>query len=159
MIFDDEAGAIAKSADARRMLGELLDSTHHLSVVVSSHEPVYASLGATKVVNMGLRGLGPHDTARLFFRRTHRPLRPGDLVRGGSLVDSIAPEDAEESMRRLAAQTHPLRGLEGNPGAVRALSAQVTPALPSLFDLLDEAPAQLRDPPNVAVSEDLGQGR
>lgn len=79
LIFDDEAGAISGSSEVRKLMGDLLEHTDHLKILVLSREPVYKTLGNTKVANMPLEGLKREDATRLFLQRIHRPLEARDF--------------------------------------------------------------------------------
>merc|ERR1719401_3324052 len=79
LVIDDQVGAISASIELRQLLGELLDNTHRLHVLLCSREPVYEPLGQGKAVNVPLDGLGEGDAARLLLQRVHRILVPADL--------------------------------------------------------------------------------
>jgi hypothetical protein len=181
LIVDDQAGAISKNPELRQLLGELLDSTYRLHMLVCSREPVYDSLGQTKAVNVPLAGLGEQDAARLLLQRVHRLLLPVDFVppdkpppSGGEEMSpaaaSILPESAasptsspspggtgvagsaggtgnpqqtmDEALRRLRGHAL-LRGLGGNPGAIRAVGARVHDGGPTLAEIAATMPHEI----------------
>lgn len=135
LVVDDEAGVLG-SADVRRLFGELLEHTYQLQLLICSRQPVYQSLGTTKVVNILLKGLSETEAARLFLQRIHRPLGPQDFP--DAVSEESSPPSArttiESAVRRLSG--HPLlQRLAGHPGRIRAASSRVTPGGPSLMAL------------------------
>lgn len=147
LVIDDEAGAMSNSQEIRKLLGELLEHTYHLYVLICSQNPIYKSFGTTKVVNINLQGLAESDAAKLFLQRIHRPLYPADFLAppdgpdaSGGMSGDTSPASASlktehhHALQRL--QGHPLlRRLAGHPGNIRAVSSRVTPGGPSLVDL------------------------
>jgi len=132
LLLDDRSGAVRANPEVRGLLSSMLEAAKNLSLVVCSREQMYESLGPCKCVNVSLVPLTAVQSAQLFLKRMHRPLRPCDLEQGapaqGALVKS------EEILQKLAA--HPLlRQLAGNPGQVNAMCQRVTPQLRSLWDL------------------------
>lgn len=132
LIIDDDAGALSHGDEVRRLLGELLDNTHNVHVVICSREPMYTALGATKAVNIPLCGLAEPDAARLLLLRIHRPLAPPDFAPGSA--PWVPPASLEKAIKSL--RGHPiLRTLGGNPGQIGAVSSQVHEGGPSLMEL------------------------
>lgn len=147
LLVDDEVGAIKGSKNVGQALGELLELSHQLCIAVFCRDRVYDSLGSCKCVNFQLPPLSDMEASRLFLKRIHRPLRPGDLERGAQGASAVAR--SEETLTRLEA--HPLlQTLAGNPGKIRGVSERVTPDLNSLFDLLGT------EVPNPAIAKDNG---
>lgn len=166
VVIDDEAGFIRDSADARWWLGDLIRHTHHLHLLILSLEPVYETLGGTKVVNEAVVGLSEMESSRLFLQHIHRRLEPRDLDTPELQPGGSSPSDStyrgnggggnaatntgrsgstpmyERTCRQLCG--HPLMcRLGGNPGHISAASARVTPGGPSLHQLA--ASAELLD--------------
>eukprot|EP00442_Polarella_glacialis_P000609 CAMPEP_0115081184 /NCGR_PEP_ID=MMETSP0227-20121206/19113_1 /TAXON_ID=89957 /ORGANISM="Polarella glacialis, Strain CCMP 1383" /LENGTH=793 /DNA_ID=CAMNT_0002468951 /DNA_START=74 /DNA_END=2459 /DNA_ORIENTATION=- len=91
LVVDDEVGAVGSSNDIHKLLGELLEHTHQLHVLICTRAPIYRSLGTTKVVNVPLKGLGEAEAAKLFLQRIHRPLSHLDfLVQGQTAATAVA---------------------------------------------------------------------
>lgn len=141
LVVDDEVGAVASCSEFQKLLGEILEHTYQLHILICSRAPLYKSLGTTKVVNVPLKGLAEADSAKLFLQRIHRPLAPNDFTDGpdasGGLAGEMSPpirNTMESAIRRLTG--HPLlRGLAGHPGRIRAVSSLVTPGGPTLLEL------------------------
>lgn len=142
LIIEDDVGALSQNDEVRRLLGELLEHTHNLHLVICSREPMYTPLGPTKAVNVQLRGLAEPDAARLLLLRIHRPLGLADFSPLDCLGDGCSsspalqgpPETLEQAMKSL--RGHPLlRRLGGNPGHLSAVSSQVHEGGPSLMEL------------------------
>jgi len=168
LVIDDQVSAVAGSLDVRRLLGELLEHTYQLRVLICSRDPVYESLGAAKVVNLPLDGFDDHDASRLFLQRIHRRLEPRDFEKierhsTACFADTGASRNQRPAMADVQQQLsgHPLlRRLEGNPGRIRVVSSRVTPKPdgPSLMDLAREAslfdsgPNMLKKVASTAVS-------
>ncbi|CAE8738387.1 unnamed protein product [Polarella glacialis] len=147
LVVDDEVGAVGSSNDIHKLLGELLEHTHQLHVLICTRAPIYRSLGTTKVVNVPLKGLGEAEAAKLFLQRIHRPLSHLDFLvpgpdggdrSGGMAHGEASPPSArttmESTIRRLSG--HPLLArLGGHPGQIRAASSFVIPGGPSLLQL------------------------
>eukprot|EP00929_Paragymnodinium_shiwhaense_P113202 TRINITY_DN81460_c0_g1_i1.p1 TRINITY_DN81460_c0_g1~~TRINITY_DN81460_c0_g1_i1.p1 ORF type:complete len:777 (+),score=115.24 TRINITY_DN81460_c0_g1_i1:120-2450(+) len=151
-IIDDDIGCVRACSQMRSMLGEIIEHTHHVHFLILSREPIYDSLGATKIVNEQLRGLAHADAARLLLKRIHRRLEPrdgiGDLLglqpgaatRGGSQTSSKAAAAASLVERTVVElSNHPLMArLEGHPGRIVAVSSKVVPGGPSLLELASQ---------------------
>lgn len=141
-VLDDEVGAISDPGVCS-LLGELMESTQHLHILLCSREPFYNSLGPTKVVNVPLKGLSEADSAKLLLQRIHRRLEDRDFPQSSGCPDagggtpqvpgnSVSVIDA--TIKRLSG--HPLLGrLGGHPGRIREASSLVCPGGPSLLDL------------------------
>jgi hypothetical protein len=156
LIVDDQAGVIRSSSDLRQLLGELLDNTYRLHILVCSREPIYEPFGQTRADNVSLAGLGEQDSARLLLRRVHRLLLPTDFVSPENPGQaSIIPADCIEAsptaspspggtggsesamdaaIRRLRGHAL-LKGLGGNPGLIRAAGARVHDGGPTLAEI------------------------
>jgi len=80
LVLDDEAGAVSGCLEVQRLLGELLENTDNLHILILSREPVDWSLGTTKVANTPLKGLADADAMTLFQQRAHRPFGPHDFL-------------------------------------------------------------------------------
>lgn len=134
LIVDDGSGIVKGSSGVWNVLGELLKAVHRLCIAIFSREHIYESLSSCKCVNLEVPPLSGLESAQLFLRRIHRPLRPRDLVQGATGQEALTRK--EEILERLAA--HPLlRLMGGNPGRIRDMSQRVTPEVGSLFDLCD----------------------
>jgi len=132
LLLDDRCGAVGASSEVRSLLSNMLEAAKNLSLVVCSREQMYESLGPCKCVNVPMVALTAVQSAQLFLKRMHRPLRPCDFEQNASA--QIALARSEEILTRLA--QHPLLvQLAGNPGQVDAICQRVTPQLRSLFDL------------------------
>eukprot|EP00439_Symbiodinium_sp_Y106_P049060 s4193_g6.t1 len=132
LLLDDRCGAVGASSEVRSLLSNMLEAAKNLSLVVCSREQMYESLGPCKCVNVPMAALTAVQSAQLFLKRMHRPLRPCDFEQSASA--QIALARSEEILTRLA--QHPLLvQLAGNPGQVDAICQRVTPQLRSLFDL------------------------
>ncbi|CAE7445645.1 SFM1 [Symbiodinium sp. CCMP2456] len=132
LLLDDRCGAVGASSEVRSLLSNMLEAAKNLSLVVCSREQMYESLGPCKCVNVPMVALTAVQSAQLFLKRMHRPLRPCDFEQNAST--QIALARSEEILTRLA--QHPLLvQLAGNPGQVDAICQRVTPQLRSLFDL------------------------
>ncbi|CAE7204662.1 ANKRD50 [Symbiodinium natans] len=84
---------------------------------------MYESLGPCKCVNVPMAALTAVQSAQLFLKRMHRPLRPCDLEQGAPAHGAIVR--SEEILHKLA--RHPLLlQLAGNPGQVDAICQRVT---------------------------------
>jgi len=138
-------GAISGSLETQRILGDLLDNTRELRLLLCSQDPVYNSLGAIKVRNYPLGGLeGPH-AAKLFMYRAHRLILPNDFP--ADLTQGRRPSSLEEwnaMLERNPAtpkspgllELHPLlESLKGNPERIRAMASRVVPNGPTLLEL------------------------
>jgi len=162
LIIDDEVGVVGSSPEVQRMLGELLDHTYRLHVLVCSREPIYQCLGATKAVNLPLSGLDDQEAARLLLQRIHRMLEPADFF-SSALSASAAPDVAaaarhppttmDDAVRLLRGHAL-LRGLGGNPGAIRAVGARVHDGGPTLAQLAAALPHHI--PIAAALGETSG---
>jgi hypothetical protein len=160
IIIDDDVGAIALSAEVRRLLGDILDHTRQVHFLAFSREPVYESWGATKVVNESLSVLSEMEAAKLFLQRIHRPLRAQDLTttdesspntlgrsgafpagrsEGASAGLSQTPVNpsTREGLLLLLCKHPLLRKLGGHPGNICTVASRVTPAGPSLHELAE----------------------
>jgi hypothetical protein len=144
LIIDDEADAMSSNSEARRLLGDLLENTQHLCVLILSRQPVYKSLGQSKVVNVRLDGLERKDAAKLFLQGVHRPLEFSDFPPEDNMVTSgRGPGHAMAGVQRndynhvcAKVSEHPLLyRLAGHPGRIRAMSSKVTPGGPSLMEM------------------------
>jgi len=168
VVLDDEAGAVSGCLEVQRLLGEMLENTYHLHILILSREPVYWSLGTTKVLNIPLKGLAEADATRLFLQRVHRPLGPHDFLptsilaahSAGGVGAAMVPPDkaARLEAASLRLRGHPLiQRLEGHPGRIREASSRVTPGGPSLLDLAAflEPYGELQDVPAAALSPRL----
>eukprot|EP00930_Biecheleria_cincta_P015462 TRINITY_DN12898_c0_g1_i2.p1 TRINITY_DN12898_c0_g1~~TRINITY_DN12898_c0_g1_i2.p1 ORF type:complete len:781 (-),score=112.28 TRINITY_DN12898_c0_g1_i2:151-2493(-) len=141
-VIDDEVRAIS-DLGVCTFLGELMESTYQLHILLCSREPFYNSLGPTKVVNMPLKGLSEADSAKLLLQRIHRRLEDRDFPNSSSCPDAGGsaaklPRNAssviESTIKRLSG--HPLLVcLAGHPGRIREASSLVCPGGPSLLDL------------------------
>eukprot|EP00933_Yihiella_yeosuensis_P070872 TRINITY_DN79031_c0_g1_i1.p1 TRINITY_DN79031_c0_g1~~TRINITY_DN79031_c0_g1_i1.p1 ORF type:complete len:671 (+),score=100.27 TRINITY_DN79031_c0_g1_i1:40-2052(+) len=132
LIVDDHTGLVRKKVSIRNLLSGILENTKKLCIIICSREQIYESLAGCKCINIEVPGLTNLDSAHLFLRRVHRPLRACDLVAGTS--DAQVLERSDAMLAQLA--SHPLIGkLAGNPGCLRAAAQLVTPSLRSLFDL------------------------
>jgi hypothetical protein len=138
LAIDDKVGAVAGNTEVQRMLGELLDNTHELRLLICSQEPIYGSLGATKVTNCSLPGLQKREAARLFLQRVHRPLSdedfPPELV-ASTRQGSCTPSSLKDLHTLWLLRSPVLDGLKGNPARIRALADRVVPGSPSLPEL------------------------
>lgn len=74
LIIDDEAGAVSRSSEVRKILGDFLGQTNLLQILVLSRDKIYKDLGSMKVTNLPLGGLNNGEAAELLLRRIHRPL-------------------------------------------------------------------------------------
>lgn len=149
LIIDDEAGAVRDMAAARRLLGELLDNTQRVRLLICSEGAIYNTLSSRKVHNVPLPRLQDCYAANLLLRRIHRPLNDNDWPSAGNLAHlesgntglGATPrkptESVEKSVRRLCGPPlHPLlKKLEGHPGNIVAMSSRVVPQGPSLYEL------------------------
>lgn len=173
IVIDDEAGYLKSSMDARKLLGDLLEQTHHLHVLITSREPVYDPLGSTRIVNEKLPPLTDLDAARLFSQRIHRRLEPAELGSWHHAPGNHPPDPGKPTEMAIEAtrdqviahlRGHPLlQRLAGHPGNIVSTASRVVPGGPSLFtlaaqeDLLDEledaSPLVRR---NTTVPERLG---
>eukprot|EP00931_Biecheleriopsis_adriatica_P091213 TRINITY_DN65109_c0_g1_i1.p1 TRINITY_DN65109_c0_g1~~TRINITY_DN65109_c0_g1_i1.p1 ORF type:complete len:808 (+),score=138.07 TRINITY_DN65109_c0_g1_i1:100-2523(+) len=145
LLIDDEVGAVAGSAEVQKLLGELLENTYQLHVLICSRAPIYRSLGPTKVVNVPLKGLSEPDAAKLFLQRIHRRLDDANdfPAQGRSRAEAAdGAEDASPPSRGVMEATisqlrgHPLlKCLGGHPGKIRFASSLVTPGGPGLMEL------------------------
>lgn len=137
LVIDDVAGVVSSSPEVHRALGELIDHTYRFHVLVCSREPIYQNFGNTKAVNLPLSGLSEKEAALLLLHRVHRPLGPQDFAASDEARrsgESPPPTTRDETLGQL--QRHPLvKALAGNPGAVRAVGAQVHEGGPSLSEL------------------------
>eukprot|EP00434_Breviolum_minutum_P005471 symbB.v1.2.004822.t1/scaffold279.1/size242841/7 len=132
LILDDHSGAVHASPEVRSLLSNMLETVRNLSLVVCSREHVYESLGPCKCVNVPLGALSDAQSAELFLKRIHRPLRPCDLEHGAQSHQNLTK--TEGILQKLA--SHPLLlRIGGNPGQVNATCQSVTPQLKSLWDL------------------------
>lgn len=152
-VLIDKVGAINGSLELQRMLGDILDNTRELRFLICSQDPVYNSLGASKVRNYPLGGLeGPH-AAKLFMMRVHRALLPNDFP--AEMTQGRSPSSLEEWNRMLVRnpatpqspgllELHPLlESLKGNPERIRAVASRVVPNGPTLVELGPAAEAEL----------------
>lgn len=132
LLLDDHSGAVRASPEVRSLLSNMLETVRNLSLVVCSRDHVYESLGPCKCVNVPLGALTDAQSAELFLKRIHRPLRPCDLDHGAQSQGNLTK--TEGILQKLA--KHPLlRQIGGNPGQVNAICQRVTPQLKSLWDL------------------------
>lgn len=141
LIVDDEVGAVFGSADVRWFFSDLIEHTRHLHFLILSREPIYDSLGSTKIVNVQLAGLNEMDSARLFMQRIHRVLEPRDLhpledaaSEPNQALRGQRPVDRVQALSHL--RGHPLmRRLKGHPGNICIASSHVIPQGQSLYKL------------------------
>lgn len=132
LLLDDHSGAVRASPQVRSLLSNMLETVRNLSLVVCSRDHVYECLGPCKCVNVPLGALTDAQSAELFLKRIHRPLRPCDLDHGAQSQGNLTK--TEGILQKLA--KHPvLRQIGGNPGQVNAICQRVTPQLKSLWDL------------------------
>lgn len=132
LILDDHSGAVRACVEVQSLLSNVLKVVKNLSILICSRHQVYESLGSCKCVNLPLPPLSNMESAQLFLKRMHRPLRPCDLERGTACQDNLLR--SEHVLQKLI--EHPLLvQLGGNPEQLRATAERVTPELRSLFDL------------------------
>lgn len=127
------------------VLTDLLRTSRKVRVILatnkvppSSWATQYAEAGV-KLVDMKLMPLEAKDAARLFLRRSRRPLRVGDFLKQGEESSDdpckILPEgivgDQQGALDRLVNSTI-LHLTGGVPGEIVAAAAEVTDDLPTL---------------------------
>mmetsp|Transcript_101282 Transcript_101282/g.281910 ORF Transcript_101282/g.281910 Transcript_101282/m.281910 type:complete len:583 (-) Transcript_101282:154-1902(-) len=144
IVLDDELGVASGRKDFREFLSEVMERIDFLRLLICSREPVYGQFGSLRTRNILLQGLPPMDAVRLFLLRVHRRLSPVDLSSGGmysALPEEDAPGPFEEQCARVCRQGC-LQQLQGHPGKICALSAQVVPDGASLHELNVETLAE-----------------
>jgi hypothetical protein len=147
LLIDDEADVISSSSEARKMIGDLLEHTSQLYVLVLSHEPIYKTLGNVKVGNIRLDGLDLKEASMLFCQRIHRPLEESDFVAGSEVLQPPGPgpggtggrgrpqrPDMQQLYGKLSSHRL-MQRLAGHPGHIRAVSSRVVPGGPDLLTL------------------------
>lgn len=130
LVINDRAGVISGSAEARDLLGEILERARWSYVLVCSRSPVFGLLGPGRAVNIQVLGLGIRDAARLFLKCVNRPLVSSDFEGEPTQLSSAA------DLWRLLTEHPLLDQLKGNPRRICEVAAErVVPNGAGLLEL------------------------
>jgi len=164
LLLLDECDHLIQQRHFQNAIADVLRRCASCSVVFSTQQQMVETGGGWfKVVHQPVGGLAPHDAARLFLRRTHRPLywdelitcdevvtsmdggmqgstsaaasaRTGGTVRGGRNAVVMTRTNEAEVLAKVAA--HPaVAAQQGNPRRLIKLASQVHASLLSLSEL------------------------
>lgn len=158
LLLLDECDHLIQQPHFQDTLGEVLRHCASYRVVLSTQQPMVGTAGGWfKVVHHELDGVSPKDAARLFLRRTHRPIRWDEIkpcgsdgdgkydetapaasasVEGASRSDPVRLTKENEADVLALVAAHPkIAAQRGNPRRLIELASRVVPSLRSLEDL------------------------
>lgn len=133
LVIDDDVGALALSGHVGKLLGDLLENTHRLQLLICSKVPMYGNIGGIKLVNVELQPLNLPDAAAFFMDNVHRTLLISDFS------STIAEEREEITDKRQVIEllfgSPLLQSCRGNPRLIQKVTSLVVPGGPSLIEL------------------------
>jgi hypothetical protein len=138
LILDGCEGLIMQK-EFQEGVGEILRICPAYRVLIGTHQRMPAVGGQFKVVHHAIDRLSSLDSARLFLRRTHRPLRWGEIDPYAKCPDSfisLAGGSNKENEVLAAVARHPaIAAAKGHPRALIELAGQVGCSTQSLGDI------------------------
>jgi hypothetical protein len=130
--------ALILQQDFQEAIGEILRVFPTFRVLFGTQQRMPAVGGQFKVVHHAVGGLSALDSARLFLRRTHRPIRWGEVNPRAAFPNAvIALANGNEAEVLAAVAAHPaVAATQGHPRALIQLAGRVGYSLDSLDDLV-----------------------
>jgi len=141
LLLLDEVDHIVQQQHFQDAVANVLQRWPSLSVVLSTHQSMVGTAGGHfKVVHHKLQGLQKRDAARLFLRRSPRPLHWGELIEApaasrcsaqlGSPSELVVLTKANEGrVLDLLASQQCLAAQQGNPRRLIALASRLEDSL------------------------------
>jgi hypothetical protein len=140
LVLDDQVGAISGSPELQSKLGELLDSTPALRLLICSRAPICPSLGGSECCNYPLGGLGREEAAALLIAGVKRKIMrkdfPEDMPPRLPSTTQEWDDMSREDVQTLLQDNPLLDRLQGHPMRIRAVAGRVAPDGPSLLHLV-----------------------